>query len=82
MIDDSGRIEQWIGVDTDITELERGRELIEQSNADLEAFSYTVSHDLRAPLHVIQGFTEALLNGEVGSIDATAREYLERGASR
>lgn len=73
-----GRIDQWIGVDTDITELERNRELVEQANADLEAFSYTVSHDLRAPLHVIQGFSEALLNGEVGSVDATAREYLVR----
>lgn len=73
-----GRIDQWIGVDTDITELERNRELVEQANADLEAFSYTVSHDLRAPLHVIQGFSEALLNGEVGSVDDTAREYLGR----
>jgi len=73
-----GRIDQWIGVDTDITELERNRELIEQANADLEAFSYAVSHDLRAPLHVIQGFSEALLNGEVGSVDDTAREYLGR----
>lgn len=74
----AGRIDQWIGVDTDITELERNRELIEQANADLEAFSYAVSHDLRAPLHVIQGFSEALLNGEVGSVDDKAREYLGR----
>jgi len=78
ILDESGRIEQWIGVDTDITEIERGREQVEQANADLEVFSYTVSHDLRAPLHVIQGFAEALLNNEVGTVDEVASDYLRR----
>lgn len=51
---------------------------LEASNKELEAFCYSVSHDLRAPLRSIDGFTHALLESYSQSLDPIAREYLER----
>jgi PAS domain S-box-containing protein len=48
----------------------------EESNAELEAFAYSVSHDLRAPLRAVTGFTEALAEDYAGSFDKRGREYL------
>lgn len=45
---------------------------------ELEAFSYSVSHDLRAPLRSIDGFSNILLTSHAGSLDATARSFLVR----
>lgn len=44
----------------------------------VEALRHSVAHDLRGPVHVIRGFGEALIAGEIGEIDASAREYLQR----
>ena len=49
----------------------------EQSNAELEAFAYSVSHDLRAPLRAIVGFAEALQEDCAKDLDHQGREYLE-----
>ncbi len=47
-------------------------------NKELEAFSYSVSHDLRAPLRSIDGFSQALLEDCSKELDANGQDYLRR----
>ncbi len=58
---------------------------LEQANQELEAFSYSVSHDLRAPLRSLDGFSQVLLTRYADRLDEQGRHYLERiraGAQR
>jgi two-component system, sensor histidine kinase and response regulator len=56
----------------------KAEEALKESNEELEAFSYSVSHDLRAPVRAMQGFARVLLEDYGDKIDEVARDYLDR----
>jgi len=85
IVDRSGQIMQIVGTILDITnrklwetKLLQATTQLEASNRELEAFAYSVSHDLRSPLRAIDGFSRALLEDYGDRFDAEAQDYFDR----
>ena len=83
--DSAGRPSDFLGHRLDITDRKRAEQELREreanldaANKELEAFSYSVSHDLRAPLRSIDGFSLALLEDYSSQLDDSARSYLQR----
>ena len=75
---EGGEILFWVGVDTDITDLMANEAALRLANTQLEAFSYSVSHDLQSPLQRVASFAR-LLQQELAQWPAErAHHYLER----
>lgn len=92
MRDQSGRLLLWIGSNTEIEEQKRAEEQLERTVAErtarlretigeLEAFSYSIAHDMRAPLRSLKGFSEILLSEHDAQLDPEGRGYLRRIAA-
>jgi PAS domain S-box-containing protein len=78
VVDADGKVVSWVGIDSDVTELKAIEAALRSSNQELEAFSYSVSHDLRAPLGAIGGFSRALAQRLGGQTDEKNLHYLQR----
>lgn len=87
--DATGQTVKWFGTATDIEEQKRAQELLERkvrertarlqdTIGELEAFSYSIAHDLRAPLRSIKGFSDILVDDFADALPAEARDYLQR----
>jgi len=83
VLDSSGRAIGVSKIVRDITELKRtqrqllrAKEATEAANRELDAFSHSVAHDLRAPLRSIDGFSHAVLEDHGHLLDAQGQKYL------
>jgi len=82
-LDENGAIVRFVGVYFDITELkETTRKLslmnkkLDFANKELETFSYSVSHDLKAPLRALQGFSNNIVDRYESALDETGVRWL------
>lgn len=80
VLDDSRARAERIGAELEETnqELEETNQELAATNKELETFGYSVSHDLRAPLRSIDGFSEILLEDYADELDDEGRDYLGR----
>ncbi len=62
----------------EVAERKKIENSLEKANKEMEAFAYSVSHDLRAPLRGIDGFSQALLEDYPDKLDEQGKNYLQR----
>jgi PAS domain S-box-containing protein len=74
--DPDGGLTGFAKITRDLSERRRVEEALARSHAELESFSYSVSHDLRAPLRAIDGYAKALLEDHGPSLDADGQRML------
>lgn len=65
-------------LEKEIAVRKRAEEALRETNAELESFSYSASHDLRAPLRAMQGFAEALIEDCANELGEVGRDYATR----
>jgi len=63
---------------TEVATRKKAEELLQESNDELEAFSFSVSHDLRAPVRAMQGFARVVLEDYGTVLDDVGRDCLDR----
>jgi PAS domain S-box-containing protein len=89
MRNEAGEIVQWVGSCTDIDDQRRANEVLEKtvvertaklraSVEELEAYSYSISHDMRAPLRAMSGFSNILKEEYGAKLDEEANGFLDR----
>ena len=89
MLDADGRTIGLVGVIADNSERKRAEDALHELNEtlerkvaertrELEAFSYSVAHDLRGPLRAIDGFSQLVLSENADKLDASAVGHLQR----
>ena len=85
IFDDFNRVIPLIGTALDISDRKKAEATLihittqlTASNRELEAFAYSVSHDLRAPLRAIDGFSQALIEDYGDKFDDDGKDYFDR----
>ena len=82
--DGEGKV-NFLSAALDITELKKRDEQLRDANKQLESFSYSVSHDLRAPLRLISGYSSMLEEDYVDKLDEEGRKVvhtIQKGVNR
>lgn len=58
-------------------EVQEARDRLKETNEALETFSYTIAHDLRAPLRAMRGFSQALMEDYAPRLDSAGKQFVE-----